>query len=223
MTIDFDEQKHVYSCNGVTVPGVTDILFPLTGQKMNSINPAILQVAADRGRAVHEICEMLDYGMDDIEVPFGLEGYVKAYMDFLRDYKPEWRYIEKIVYALRDGEKDGSTPRFCGTVDRYGLIAGIPSVLDIKTIASPTAETYMAVCCQTYLYGKAIEKMTGTEHSKNLYALFLRKDGTYRLVDLWKWIEKSGFNAVGAAWTCLELWEMKQKVLDRKRRKGDAE
>lgn len=172
MTISFDEEKHVYTVDGRRIPSVTDICSPITSDHYNSINSAVLEMAARRGTAVHEATQLIDYGElpdDDPEI----SPYVSAYMDFLLDYKPKWYYVEFIGYC------DCFDYEFCGTVDRAGRVGDEYWVLDIKTTASPTKENYIATCCQTEAY--AI--MLGKDAVCKRKILYLRKDGSYRLVD----------------------------------------
>lgn len=172
MTINFDEEKHIYTVDGVQVPSVTDICAPITSDHYGSISAAVLEMASRRGTAVHEATQLIDLGAmpeDDPEI----DPYVNAYLDFLLDYKPHWEYVEHIGYC------DRLDYGYCGTVDRAGKVGNEYWVLDIKTTASPTKENYIATCCQTEAYAILLRK-DGICKRKILY---LRKDGTYRLVD----------------------------------------
>ena len=55
----------------------------------------------------------------------GIDGYLKAYADFVRDYRPKWDYIEYMIGNAEIG--------FAGTVDRIGKIDGKLVILDIKS------------------------------------------------------------------------------------------
>ena len=172
--IDFDEAKHIYTIDGKVIPSVTDICSPITADHYGSINSAVLEMASRRGTAVHEATELIDLGSmpdDDPEI----DGYVNAYLDFLLDYQPKWEYVEWVGHYK--GDYDGL--EFCGTVDRAGRVGDEFWVLDIKTTASPTKENYIATCCQTMAYAMMLE----AERSCDRYILYLKKDGTYRLVD----------------------------------------
>ena len=158
MKIDFNEEKHEYSVNGVKVPSVSEILSPLNADRYGDINPAVLRAAAEKGTAVHEMCEAIDYGiftseMED-EMPPELEGYVNAYFQFLFDHDVYWEMVEQIVACYRGVE--GEPPIYAGTIDRFGIVDGKAAVLDIKTYASMTTEAQMTASCQTALYRDAI-------------------------------------------------------------------
>jgi len=172
--IEFNEEKHIYTIDGRVIPSVTDICSPITADHYGSINSAVLEMASRRGTAVHEATELIDLGSmpdDDPEI----DGYVNAYLDFLLDYNPKWEYIEWVGHYK--GEYDGL--EFCGTVDRAGRVGDEFWVLDIKTTASPTKENYIATCCQT----RAYEMMLETNHLCKRKILYLKKDGSYRLID----------------------------------------
>lgn len=170
MRIEFDEERHIYTVDGKQVPSVTDICNPITSEHYGAINAAILEMASRRGTAVHEATQLIDLGVmpdDDPEV----DAYVNAYLDFLLDYKPKWEYIEYIGYNADMG--------YCGTIDRAGQVGNEFWVLDLKTTASPTKENYIATCCQTEAYALMIGKDCACKRK----ILYLKKDGSYRLVD----------------------------------------
>ena len=170
MNIEFDSDNHIYTVDGRRVPSVTDICSPITDEHYGSINSAILEMASRRGTAVHEATELMDFGElpeDDPEI----EGYINAYLDFLLDYQPKWNYIEWIGY--------NDELNYCGTIDRAGTVGNEFWVMDIKTTASPNRANYIATCCQTRAYAMMLE----AEQSCKRKILYLKKDGSYRIVD----------------------------------------
>lgn len=214
MKIDFDEEKHEYSVNGVKIPSVSEILAPLSAERYSELNPWMVKAAAARGTAIHEACELIDYGCEPDEDP-DIDGYLVAYQSFLLDHDVKWSMIERIVYYNR---AENELPLYCGTVDRYGLIDGVPTLVDIKTYASLSTDAQLAASCQTILYLDAIEEVAeryladefiesiGSQHRAILH---LRKDGTYRLVDLGEWDNKHGFNSRDTAWMLFNVWANK--------------
>ena len=171
--IQFDPDTHTYTVDGERFPSVTEIVGVLSADSLAKIDRATLDYAAARGTAVHEATESIDMGAE-AEVDAETEPYVQAYMDFLNDYLPNWMGIEDIV-ANTDQE-------YCGTVDRHGYFGNTPVVLDIKTTGSPNKVDYTKVCLQTNLYSLCLEYDT-----PRLFALYLKKDGTYRLLDCRAW------------------------------------
>lgn len=214
MRIDFDEEKHEYSVNGVRVPSVSEILAPLSAERYSELNPWMVKMAAARGTAIHEACELIDYGADPDEDP-EIDGYLMAYQTFLMEHTVEWKGIEEVVGYCRTDEE---IPLYCGTIDRFGLVDGTPTVLDIKTYSSMSSQAQLQASCQTILYADAV---AFGSYVKRMI-LHLRKDGTYRLIDLGKWDIAHGFNSRDTAWQLWNVWNNKDKALKtvRKGKKG---
>lgn len=206
MQIDFDAEKHEYSVGGMKIPSVSEILAPLSADRYDGLNPWMLKAAAAKGTAVHEATELMDYGFEPEADP-EIEPYLLAYQTFLCEHEVEWEMIEKIVYYGRGVE--GETPLFAGTVDRFGTLDGELAVLDIKTYSSLSTDSMLNASCQTALYRDAIEEGLGHKYfdyaTIKRYILHLRKDGSYRLVDLNKFDLERGFNGGTVAWLCWNL------------------
>lgn len=206
MKIDFDEEKHEYSVGGVKVPSVSEILAPLSAERYGELNPWMLKAAAAKGTAVHEACELIDYGVDPDE-DAEIDGYLVAYQGFLLDHEVSWQEIEKVVSYIR---ASGELPLFCGTIDRFGDVDGKRAVVDIKTYASLSTDAQLAASCQTALYADAIESRGGEVEKR--YILHLKKDGTYRLVDLSEWDNSHGFLSRDTAWMLWKVWDNKDRA-----------
>ena len=177
MEIKFNEKDHTYEVDGKRLPSVTEILDLLSYKEFNSIDQSTLYYASQRGTAVHEAT--VDIDLNDVaEVDGETEPYIKAYMTFVQDYKPNYFGIEEQVANTQQG--------YAGTVDRYGLLGDRSFVMDIKTVASPNRLTYIKVCLQTYLYSLCLDY-----ESPMLLALFLKKDGTYRVINCKEWWSKN--------------------------------
>ena len=204
MRIEFDEEKHIYTVDGKQVPSVTDICNPITSEHYGAINASILEMASRRGTAVHEATQLIDLGVmpdDDPEV----DAYVNAYLDFLLDYKPKWEFIEYIGY--------NEDMNYCGTIDRAGQVGNEFWVLDLKTTASPTKENYIATCCQTEAYAL----MIGKDCICKRKILYLKKDGSYRLVDC---EEKEAELGLDSFYLFSELAKVKNYIKSVKERKS---
>lgn len=213
MKIDFDEEKHEYRVDGKKVPSVSEILAPLSEDRYSELNPAVLRQAALRGSAVHEATEIIDYGGEPEQDP-ELMGYVNAYVEFLRTYFPEWEMIERIVPMYRylpEGYPDSENVLYCGTVDRYGTIDKKKCVVDIKTYASMNTDALISASCQTALYRAALWEQSEEIIIKR-YVLHLKKDGSYRLIDLDKFDRERGFNSLDVAWKLYEIWEARENA-----------
>lgn len=202
--VDYDETNHIYSVNGVKIPGVTEILSPITADGYSKINPAVLEHAAMKGTMVHEWTMMYDFGCADEVMPSELAPYCEAYAAFIRDYRPRWEKIEEIV-AYKSKPEDYW---YAGRLDRCGIIDGKRSIVDIKTIASPSTKTHISVCCQTAAYAYAVDNIASWER----YALYLKPDGTYRLFDCWEFEEKNQFIGEDLFFELLDLHTKINKI-----------
>ena len=163
----FNPISHKYTLNGIELPSVTQITRFLS-YDYKSAQPWLAQIAAERGRAAHEACMLIDYGEEPEETP-EIFGFLTAYRRFLADYSPRWDGIERPLASLELG--------YAGTVDRYGTIGGKRCIVDLKTgqrrIPALTAQ----------LNGYRILLDGCRFFSDLLYGLYLRRDGTYEVCE----------------------------------------
>ena len=166
----FLEDGHRYQLDGETLPSVSEITRFISREVYGQVMQSRLDQAAERGTEVHKACELLDkYGKVECDEEY--LGYVKAYIKFLKEHKPEW---EKIEWAAYNPEL-----RYAGTIDRWGTVDGEKCIVDIKT-------SYQI---QKVLYGAAQNLYRLMCNSQGvqvdrLLILHLQKDGTYKLVEL---------------------------------------
>ena len=209
MSLEFNEQDHSFMLDGIPLPSVTDLLLPLQEDGFKAINPAVLQAAANRGTAVHEITEAMDLD-DDYEelIAPDLVPYVDAYEAFLLDHEVDWLGIESQVHFF---------DQYAGIVDRFGYIDGELCVLDIKTVQSPTVEQKVSVCCQLHAYEKAIkccfEDVRGERFHH--FALYLKKDGSYSLFNCDWFAETDDFKPADIWNDLYNSYEMKRLAKER--------
>lgn len=124
--VQFDEATHTYTLDGVELPSVTHIIRYLAVDKANNADPNMALIARERGSVVHEATVMYDYsGEIPDDFPAEYAPYLEAYVQFVRDYAPNWILTE---YRMAN-EMLG----FAGTLDRFGVIDGYFCILDIKT------------------------------------------------------------------------------------------
>lgn len=195
--IIFFQDEHLYLVDGQEVPSVTTILNYMSDAEYGKIPQATLDQAARRGTLVHEYTELMDYDAIPDEIEYEVVGYLKAYGDFLRDYKPDWTHIESKVYS--------SAFNFVGTVDRAGFIDGQRVIVDIKTVSSPTKMQKFTVCSQTSAYAVALKQTYGVPTQKR-YALYLTRDGEYNLVDLGEYEDKYDYDPWQMFKRCLDMY-----------------
>lgn len=164
----FDEAEHQYYINERRVPSVTQICTLLDTEI--PLNPTAFTFAAQRGTAIHELCADIDMGVEPASVPQELAGYIKAYLDFCRDYSPEWLYIEKPLYNETDG--------YAGTLDRFGTINGDYYIADIKTASNMARKQRIRLCAQIAGYRRAIPKAFAFANIRGI-GVQLKANGQY--------------------------------------------
>lgn len=165
----FFDQGHQYEMDGERLPSVSELCRFIARETYADVAQYNLDRAAERGTLVHKACEALDvYGR--AEVDEDVEGYVSAYAMFRREHAVKWRMVEKSLHHPVD--------RYAGTIDRYGTLDGVETLLDIKT--SYTVHKRLAVA-QLNLYRRMLEA-NGVQPDR-LVILHLQRDG-YKLVDI---------------------------------------
>lgn len=219
--IIFDEATHTYLVDGEEVPSVTTILQPLTSRGYGKINPSVLEYAANRGRAVHEALEIYDLG-GELEVVPETEGFIRAYLEWEQIYRPKWIGVEQIVYSENYG--------YIGTLDRVGSLNNRElAVVDLKT-SQPTKEALISVCCQTAAYEVAYNEAHGEFDTYldmyiplSRFGLFLKSDGTYRVVNCAEYESKNGFSGHQVFKRLLDTHKLITRILETKARKKGGE
>ena len=122
--IEFLENTHQYLYNGVIVPSVSEIMKPLSSNYYKDIDENILQMACDRGTAIHIATENIDK-QQVYEIKDTWKDYVLQYKKFLAIKNPK-------IVALE--EKLGCE-EYAGTLDRIYEIDNELWLVDIKTSA----------------------------------------------------------------------------------------
>ena len=123
-----DEATHEYHLDGALIPSVTQVLKEAGLISFEGIDPALLEFAQARGKAVHAAIHFLDEG--DLlwaSVNPLIEGYIRAY-EFFK---------ETVGFVVEQSERQVFNPtfRFAGTLDCLGSIRGRGSkiLVDLKT------------------------------------------------------------------------------------------
>lgn len=168
----FFDETHRYEVNGETLPSVSELCRFLSREIYGDVTQYRLDAAGDRGSGVHKGAELLDkYGK--AEISEDLAPYLRAYMAFRREHVCRWEKIEWASWNPAQG--------YAGTLDRYGTVDGVPTVLDIKTTASIDPAKRSLYTAQLNLYRRLLPP---EEPVERLLVLQLRKDETYKLYDL---------------------------------------
>lgn len=168
--ISFDEARHIYTVRGYRLPSVTQMMRPMSAMAYSEVSDGTLMTAADRGTRAHEsISNIILYGIEEYDED--TEPYVRAFMDFMRDFRPTWIASEYRTYH--------KALNYAGTIDLIGYVTpddgrGV-DVCDIKT-TSQLHRTMLG--CQLGAYGEAL-KSHGIA-VRNLYGLQLLRTGKYQ-------------------------------------------
>ena len=191
--LEFNDDKHEYRVNGKVIPSVTELCGPLTYSKYR-VDNAVIEQAAYRGSLIHELTALWDRGdleEDGVLAPdVGL--YLMAWIQFCRDYRPKWEFIE-LPLACR---------KFAGTIDRIGEIDGRLVVVDIKTTSSMDRANKVALAIQLFGYNElchsnGIMEDNGSDVSYwNSLGVQLKKDGTYTVHLVDNIVQKYGIDVV---------------------------
>lgn len=164
----FYEKTHIYMLDGERLPCVSDLCRFLHKEIYKDAPIWQIEAAADRGTAVHKATEDLDR-TGRAEIGDDYAPYLEAYAAFLREHDVEWELIEHPDYHPVHG--------YAGTIDRYGTVDGIRTLLDIKT----TYTVYKPLCSASLnLYRLMLEARQ--KAVEMLLILHLKKDGTYKLI-----------------------------------------
>lgn len=168
MALDFYDKGHIYMLDGERIPCVSDLCRFLHREIYKEAPIWQMEAAADRGTAVHKATELLDTtGRSEISDDYA--PYLTAYAAFLREHDVEWELVEHPDYHPAHG--------YAGTIDRYGKVDGISTLLDLKT----TYTVYKPLCSASLnLYRLMLESRQRCV--ERLAILHLKKDGTYKLI-----------------------------------------
>lgn len=166
--LQFFDKGHIYMLDGERLPCVSDLIRFLHREIYRDAPVWQMEAAADRGTKVHAATETLDKtGRAEIENEY--LPYLQAYALFLQEHEVSWELTEHPDYH--------PAHRYAGTIDRYGLVDGYRTLLDIKT----TYKVYKPLCnASLNLYRMMLEARQKTV--ERLLILHLKKDGTYKLI-----------------------------------------
>lgn len=164
--LQFFDRGHIYILDGQRLPCVSDLCRFLHREIYKDAPLWQMEAAADRGTKVHAATEALDKtGWAEIEDEY--LPYLQAYAAFRREHDVQWELIEHPDYH--------PAHRYAGTIDRYGMVDGFKTLLDIKT----TYRVYKPLCSASLnLYRMMLEARGKTV--ERLLILHLRKDGSYK-------------------------------------------
>ena len=169
----FKAKKHEYvTADGKKLPSVSELIEPLSKCVYGEIDPEVLAIAAMKGTEIHRLTEVLDREKM-CECPEELSGYLIAYTNFVKEHNPRWLYTEEPMRYYDD---------YAGTIDRFGFVDDVRTLVDIKTSSKITGKNLVVYEAQLNLYRRMLE--AHEEKVDKLYILHLKKDGGYTLEEI---------------------------------------
>ena len=168
--LEFDPIAHEYKIAGRKVPGVTSVIDAILGGEFAFVDAEKLEIARQRGTAVHKLTELDDAGtLDDASIDPALIGYLAAWQKFRADCIQEMIAIETRV-ACPAGT-------YAGTLDRVALLKSHqrPHVIDIKTGSIPKS-----VGVQLAAYRRACPRELRPSCGLDTAAVLLMPNGDYK-------------------------------------------
>lgn len=173
----FEEERHIYKLDGMEIPSVTTIMKPLSASLYAGVDEAVLQMAADRGTAVHNAIEnYLKFGIEDIDDQY--RGYFDAFLKWYEEFDVKPLATESKVYH--------KTLRYAGTADMPAIVGRENVLIDFKTSASVNK---MLTGIQLEAYAKAYESHGVYFDGKAI--LHLKSNGKYS----WVYYDKNDFES----------------------------
>jgi hypothetical protein len=168
----FLEEPHIYVLDGEQIPCVSDLCRFLHREIYKDTPSWRMEEAAARGTAVHKATEDLDR-TGGVCIDEDYAPYVQAYAAFLHDHDVIWEMTEESMWHPEY--------RYAGTIDRYGTVDGVKTLVDLKT----TYTVYKTLCgASLNLYRMILEARQ--KAVERLLILHLKKDGSYKLVPIAK-------------------------------------
>lgn len=149
-----------------TLPRVTAVLEALgLGPDLSMVPPAVLELARQRGTAVHRAIEAITYGYLDGVDP-AIAGYLDAYRRFVAEsgYQPQYAEVE----VRHD------VWRYVGHPDSIGFLGVHRVLLDFKTGDATGVEYQLAAYVMAWNHERPHERITAAG------VVELRADGSYR-------------------------------------------
>ena len=120
----YDEEAHKYYVDGVELPSVTEIAKPISAERLNALQLALVENARRRGSRCHEIAEeyLLFDDIEESEIEPEYLPYVAQFILWAKTYRPKVLYTERKLFGNE----------FCGTLDLICQIDGKTLIVDYK-------------------------------------------------------------------------------------------
>lgn len=128
-TLQFDHDQHVYTLDGVVVPGVTTILKPLSAAEYRFAPTEVMERARWRGQAAHRLIELDIKGTLDVDA---LDEQLLPVFASWRQFRAQSGFTPMLSECQVLSRRHG----FAGTLDLFGTMNGEAALIDAKHTAS---------------------------------------------------------------------------------------
>ena len=159
----YDEINHKYYRNGKELPSVTEICNPISFERLDALQKAMVEKAKQRGSRCHELAEEYllvgELDIDDIETEY--IPYVQQFVLWAKTYKPKVLYTEKKLFC----------DLFAGTLDLICEIDGKTIIVDYKFTSSSDKHS-LSVQLEGY---SRLAEINGI-HIDEVFMLHIKKD-----------------------------------------------
>lgn len=174
----FDQENHRYTLDGKKLPGVTTVLKPISTAFYRGVDPAVMEAAAILGQAVHKVIELDILGQLDTDMlDYRLLPYYRGWRSFLA--------TSGFTPQLSEHQLASRRYRYAGTLDLFGRLNGIRSLIDAKRVAMIAPSTGP----QTFAYGDLVREarpdLLPADAPLRRYALQLKKPNRGQEVAGW--------------------------------------
>ena len=160
----YDEENHKYYVDNVEKPSVTEIANPISAERLNALQMALVERARQRGSRCHELAEeyLLLGELDTDEIEAEYFPYIQQFVLWVKTYRPKVLFTERRLFG-----KD-----FCGTLDLICEIDGKVINVDYK-FTSQIDKKSLSVQLEGY---DRLAKENGI-HIDASWFLHIKKDG----------------------------------------------
>ena len=174
--VEYFDESHTYLIDGEETLSATQITQLLNPFKIMKIPNHILKKAGERGTKIHKAIEdFLGDGslLDNDDQHY---AYFEAFLQLYADIKDELN-IHKLEHIAIN--KEHNTP-LIGTIDLFCTYKGRHAIIDWKTSSMLTLPEWRV---QLSIYKELIKYTYGLD-DVDLYIAWLKKDGTYQLLEM---------------------------------------
>ena len=187
--LTFDAEAHAYRLGDRRLPSVTQVL----GAVWLIEDEWYTEESRVRGRYVHKATMFEEReGLDDSSIDGRLAGYITAYRAFIRDVRPGPCIL--LEQPLAD-----PVLGYAGTEDQLRPMFNSLGLIDHKTGSEAPWHPI-----QTGAYDRLVQVYDPSLPPRKRYVLYLRKDGTYRLIEH---TDRTDFKIFQAALTLAQFKE----------------